>query len=181
MSLMHRYLNDKAEWYELCLQRRALELGYSHIKPSIVSILKHMQRGAPSRIALLAQRAGTTRRRVSQVVAEGVEAGILELVDDPDDKRVSLVTLSVAGQAMCDADITSMHAVEAELARRIGRANLQKLTELLAMDWGPAEVAADTASAPAVQAKAKATPQPRTRRTASPSTAARAAAAPPRG
>ena len=167
MTLMHRFLTDKLEWYELCLERRAQRLGYSHVKPSIVSILKHMRRDSPTRIALLAQLTGTTRRRVSQIVAEGVEAGILSLVDDPDDKRVSLVTLSEAGQQMCDADIASMHAIEAELARRIGRANLQKLTELLEMNWGPAEVMDDMPAAPRATAAAR----PRGRRVAAPTPA----------
>jgi DNA-binding MarR family transcriptional regulator len=164
MSLLHQFLSDKFEWYELCLERRALELGHGHVKPSIVSILKHMRRDAPSRIALLAQRSGMSRRRVSQIVAEGVEAGILRLIDDPDDGRVSLVTLSEGGQQMCDADIQSMHAIEAELARRIGRGNLQKLKELLEMDWGPAQVsAAGTAAAGATQAAKQAAPAARPR------------------
>lgn len=165
MSLLHQFLSDKFEWYELCLERRALELGHGHVKPSIVSILKHMRRDAPSRIALLAQRSGMSRRRVSQIVAEGVEAGILRLVDDPDDGRVSLVTMSEGGQQMCDADIQSMHAIEAELARRIGRGNLQKLKELLEMDWGPAEVsAADATGATRATKQAAPAARPRGRR-----------------
>jgi DNA-binding MarR family transcriptional regulator len=166
MSLMHRSLSDKFEWYELCLERRALKLGHSHAKPSLVSILKHMRRDAPSRIALLAQRSGMSRRRVSQIVAEGVGAGILRLVDDPDDKRVSLVTMSEDGQQMCDAEVHSIHVIEAELAQRIGRGNLQKLKELLEMDWGPAEVAAVPSAAagaapPAKQAVTAARPRGR--------------------
>jgi DNA-binding MarR family transcriptional regulator len=140
MSLMHQFLLEKTEWYETCLQRRAQELGYGYIKPSLVQFIKNMSADGPSRIALLAERLGVTRRRVSQIAAEGAELGLLELVEDADDKRVMLVQLSERGEIMVDAAVLSMTRIENELARRIGRANLDKLKEVLAMDWGPAEV-----------------------------------------
>ena len=140
MPPMHKFLMEKAEWYETCMQRRAAELGYGYLKPSMVTIMKNMTKDQPARMALLAQRAGTTRRRISQIAAEGVKLGILELVEDPHDKRVLLVTLSKAGEDMGRAAVASMQRIEAELAQRIGRANLEKLTEVLAMDWGLPEV-----------------------------------------
>ena len=140
MPPMHKFLMEKAEWYETCMQRRAAELGFRHMKPSMVMIMKNMIVGQPARMALLAQRAGTTRRRISQIAAEGVELGVLELVEDPHDKRVLLVKLSAAGEEVGHAAVDSMRRIEAELAQRIGRANLDKLTEILAMDWGLPEV-----------------------------------------
>lgn len=140
MPPMHKFLMEKAEWYETCMQRRAAELGFRHMKPSMVMIMKNMIVGQPARMALLAQRAGTTRRRISQIAAEGVELGVLELVEDPHDKRVLLVKLSAAGEEVGHAAVESMRRIEAELAQRIGRANLDKLTEILAMDWGLPEV-----------------------------------------
>lgn len=141
--LMHQFLTEKLEWYETCLQRRAAEFGYDHLKPHLVQLIKNM--APPSRIAVLAERLGVTRRRVSQIAAEGVELGILELVADPDDGRVALVRLSRRGQAMVEATVDSMIGIEAELARRIGRANLDALTKILRMDWGPPEVRATNA------------------------------------
>jgi DNA-binding MarR family transcriptional regulator len=140
MPLMHQVLFDKADWYEGCLERLALELGYGYIPPSVALLLRHMRADAPSRIALLAQQIGVTRRRISQIAAEGVKLGVLELIEDADDKRVLLVHLSPGGKQMADATVASMHRVEAELARRIGRSKLEALTDLLAMDWGPAAV-----------------------------------------
>lgn len=140
MSLMHQYLLEKLDWYETCLQGRAQELGYGYIKPTLVQFIKKMNPHGPSRIALLAERLEVTRRRVSQIAAEGVELGLLELIEDSDDKRVMLVQLSERGELMVDAAVASMIRIEAELARRIGRGNLDKLKELLAMDWGPAEL-----------------------------------------
>jgi DNA-binding MarR family transcriptional regulator len=140
MPLMHQVLFEKADWYEACLAQRAQELGYAYIPVPLAQLIKHMARGVPARIALLAERIGVTRRRISQVAAEGVKQGVLELVADADDKRVLLVRMSPAGQQMADAAIASMHRIEAELARRIGRRQLETLIALLALDWGPAAV-----------------------------------------
>ena len=164
MPPMHKFLMEKAEWYETCMQRRAAELGFRHMKPSMVMIMKNMIVGQPARMALLAQRAGTTRRRISQIAAEGVELGVLELVEDPHDKRVLLVKLSAAGEEVGHAAVDSMRRIEAELAQRIGRANLDKLTEILAMDWGLPEVREPGAPAHARRShapRAKAPPRKR--------------------
>jgi DNA-binding MarR family transcriptional regulator len=154
MSLMHQFLLEKLDWYEACLQGRAQEVGYGYIKPTLVQFIKKMNTDGPSRIALLAERLGVTRRRVSQIAAEGVELGLLELVEDSDDKRVMLVRLSERGELMIDAAVASMIRIEAELARRIGRANLDKLKEVLAMDWGPAELR-EVSSAAAPRGRAR--------------------------
>lgn len=155
MPLMHQFLFEKADWYEACLARLAQELGYGYIPPSVALLLRHMTVGTPARIALLAQRIGVTRRRISQIAAEGVKLGVLELIEDADDKRVLLVQLSPGGTQMANGTIASMHRVEAELARRIGRSKLDGLIEVLAMDWGPAELQ----SAPPARAGAKALDQ----------------------
>lgn len=137
MPLLHQILLDKTDWYEACLAQQAQALGYLYIPPSVVLLLRHMVRDTPARIALLAQRIGVTRRRISQIAAEGVKLGVLELIEDADDKRVLLVQLSPRGKQMADATVATMHRIDAELARRIGRRQLDTLIELLSMDWGP--------------------------------------------
>ncbi len=148
MALLHQFLTDKYDWYETCQQQYDKARGRVHIKPTLVQLLKHMERGQGARIALLAVRMGVSRRRVSQIAAEGVEAGILVLVDDPDDGRVSIVNVSPEGQQILDQAVDAMHEIEAELARRIGRENLALLTRLLTMDWGPAVLPADSPDSP---------------------------------
>lgn len=140
MPLMHQFLMEKVEWYETCLQQRADDLGYPYVKPAMVQLIKNMERTGPSRMAVLAERLGVTRRRISQIAAEGAKEGLLELVADPDDRRVALVQLGPAGREIVDAAVTAMARVETELARRIGKGNLDRLTQILRMDWGPAEV-----------------------------------------
>ena len=144
MDIMHQYLTDKFDWYEVCLERRDKALGHVHLKPTVVQLIKHMERDHGSRIALLAVRMGVTRRRVSQIAAEGVAAGLLELVDDPDDARVSIVQLTEQGRRSVTEAIATMREIEAELARRIGRENVAQLIRILRRDWGPPVVAEDS-------------------------------------
>jgi DNA-binding MarR family transcriptional regulator len=159
MPLMHQFLSEKAEWYEACLAQHARDSGFTYIPTSVGQVLRNMTVGTPVRIALLAQLIGVTRRRVSQIAAEGVKLGVLELVVDSDDKRVMLVQLSQGGTRMTNAIIASMNDIEAELARRIGRNKLDTLVDLLAMDWGPAEInraqRTTSASMPTTRRRAK--------------------------
>jgi DNA-binding MarR family transcriptional regulator len=158
MELMHRFLTDKYDWYEACQQQYDRARGRLHIKPTLVQLLKQLERDQGSRIALLAVRMGVSRRRVSQIAAEGVEAGILELVADPDDARVSIVQVSPEGQRILDQAIEAMHEIEAELARRIGRENLAQLIKLLKMDWGPAVLPADSPDRPRTEIRSETRP-----------------------
>lgn len=137
MDLLHRYLTDKFDWYDACLQRYAKRRGHVHIKPSMIQLLKHMVRGEDARMHLLALKMGVTRRRISQIVAEGLESGLLAAFQDPEDARVTLVRLTEDGQRICDEDVAAMHRMEAELAKRIGAKNVAELTRILKMDWGP--------------------------------------------
>jgi DNA-binding MarR family transcriptional regulator len=135
---LHNVLTDKFEWYDACLRDYDRRLGYEHLRPTLVPLLKHLDRTSASRIAVLAERMSVTRRRVAQIVAEGVQDGVLQTEPDPDDKRAVLVRHSAQGQLMVDRAIESIALVEAEIARRIGRKNVQRLVELLGSDWGPA-------------------------------------------
>jgi DNA-binding MarR family transcriptional regulator len=144
MELLHRFLTDKFDWYETCLQRYDERRGHVHVKPSLVPLLKQMERGQGARMHLLAVRMGVTRRRVSQIVAEGVESGMLTVTQDPDDARAAIVRLTDEGQRICDEAIEAMHRIEAELIKRIGARNVAELLRLLKMDWGPAVLVEDS-------------------------------------
>jgi DNA-binding MarR family transcriptional regulator len=144
LDFLHQYLTDRFDWYEACMQQHDRLHGQVHIKPSLVSMLKHMERDQDARMHLLAVRMGVTRRRVSQIAAEGVECGVLAVVPDPDDARASIVRLTEEGLRICDGAIETLKRIEAELTKRIGAKNVADLIRLLKMDWGPAELIEDS-------------------------------------
>jgi DNA-binding MarR family transcriptional regulator len=153
MPKLRKLLIEKSEWYEACLHRQAQAAGYGHLKPAMVQFIKHLGR-EPMRIALLAEHLDVSRPRISQLAAEGVGLGILQLVEDENDKRVMLVGFSDQGWEMVRSATVDMNRIDAELARRIGRANLDRLIELLDMDWGSPEMRAAATPGP-VPRKAK--------------------------
>lgn len=156
MDLLHRYLTDKFDWYEACFEHYDRRRQHVHVKPSLVPLLKQMERGQDARMHLLAVRMGVTRRRVSQIVAEGVECGMLTVTQDPDDARAAIVRLTDEGQRICDEAIEAMRRIEAELTKRIGARNVAELLRLLSMDWGPAVLPEDAPDRPRRAARAKA-------------------------
>ena len=154
MDLLHRYLTDKFDWYEACLQHYDRRRGHVHIKPSLVPLLKQMERGQDARMHLLAVRMGVTRRRVSQIVAEGVEGGLLTVVRDPDDARAAIVRLTPEGHRICEEAIDAMRQIESELVKRIGARNVADLTRLMKLDWGPPVLPEDSPDNPRRPVKA---------------------------
>ena len=155
MELLHRHLTDKSDWYEACLERYDRLRDHVHVRPSLVPLLKQMERGRDARMHLLAVRMGVTRRRVSQLVAEGVGCGMLTLTQDPDDARAAIVRLTEDGRRICDEAIEAMHRIEAELVKRLGARNVAELQRLLSMDWGPAVLPEDAPDRPRKAARSR--------------------------
>ena len=89
----------------------------------------------------LARRIGVTRQAVQQVVAGLVDADLLELVPDPDDRRARLVRLTEAGRRNVDAALRVFTLLEDELSRRIGSKAVADLRSALSAVWGDPLVA----------------------------------------
>ena len=83
----------------------------------------------------LARRTGTSRQAVHQASKELVRLGLVELVDDPHDRRVRRARLTTRGRRIDRAVVETVHALEHELARRVGRARVAAMREALEADW----------------------------------------------
>jgi len=140
MHQLRKLLIERAEWFEHALARLAALDGYGDLPMPLVQMCKYIGK-EPVRMTVLAEHLGVSRQRVAQIAAEGVAFGIIELSDDPDDGRVKRVGFSTKGWGVVKQAVARMVEIEAELARRIGRRNLEQLVELLSLDWGPADVA----------------------------------------
>jgi hypothetical protein len=76
MPLLHQMLTERIDWYDNVLQQQAEHYGYGYVGQSTIALVKHLSRDGTSRIALLADRMGVTRRRVAQIVGEAVAGHI---------------------------------------------------------------------------------------------------------
>ena len=139
MLHLRKLLIERTAWFDTCLSPLAELDGYGHLTPALTEMLKHIGR-EPVRMSDLARQMGVSRQWIRQLAVEGVEEGILELLDDPNDKRSMMIQFSKEGWQLVRVAAARMEQIEDELARRIGKENLAKLCELLALEWGPAAI-----------------------------------------
>jgi DNA-binding MarR family transcriptional regulator len=85
----------------------------------------------------IARMLGVSRQAVHITINAMVEIGLLELADDPDDRRSKIVVISRQGQKMREHAREATTLMTEELARRIGPQALEALRAALAADWGP--------------------------------------------
>ena len=84
-----------------------------------------------TRITSLAQRAGVTKQAMGQVVMELQERGYIETLDDPGDKRATLVKFTQQGwQFLQDAYRVKLE-IEAEYTHILGKEQMEQLWQLL--------------------------------------------------
>jgi len=136
MLQLRKLLTERAEWFERALASLAHLDGYGDLPQPVVQICRFVGK-EPVRMSVLAEHLGVSRQRVAQVASEGCALGILALSDDPDDGRVKRVGFSEEGWEVVRMAVARMTQIENELARRIGKRNLEQLVELLGADWGP--------------------------------------------
>jgi DNA-binding MarR family transcriptional regulator len=85
----------------------------------------------------IARMLGVSRQAVHITLNGMVEIGLLELADDPDDRRSKIVVISRQGQAMREHAREATILMTDELAHRIGPEALEALRAAMAADWGP--------------------------------------------
>jgi DNA-binding MarR family transcriptional regulator len=127
LMLRHEMLYDRAF-------ATAAEFGYGDVTPAMARLFVQVAR-APLSISELARRLAISRQSVHETVSTACKLGLVELVDDPDNRRVRLVRFTEDGKRMSRTVVAVERRVERELAQRIGASNVAELRRILAMDW----------------------------------------------
>lgn len=102
--------------------------GFVEVRESWIGLLRYLTADGV-RITELADRLGTTKQAVGQLVNELERAGYLERVPDPSDGRAKLVRMTDRGWGAWLAGLDALSALETALARDIGPDALQLLRE----------------------------------------------------
>lgn len=124
-------------WFEDGLQSYLQARGWSEVTRPQSMVMANVVIGV-HRPSYIARNLGVSRQAIHTTISQMVEAGMLELHDDGDDRRSKIVVLSAVGQEMRrDAD-EAMAKLTAELQRRLGARNVENLTRAFKADWGPA-------------------------------------------
>ncbi len=123
------------EWFDEGLQASLQARGWPTLTgpESMVMIHVIVNIVRPSEIA---RSMGLTRQAVHITIGQVVKKGILELLDDPTDKRGKIVSLTTTGKAMRRDAQMSVSYCAAQLAARIGEKHVDNLKAAFATDWG---------------------------------------------
>jgi DNA-binding MarR family transcriptional regulator len=84
-----------------------------------------------ARTSDMAARAGITKQSMGEVVREMVGLGLLEMTEDPEDRRAKLVTYTDAGLAIARDGRRYMLALEQEWADKFGEAEFDTARDVL--------------------------------------------------
>jgi DNA-binding MarR family transcriptional regulator len=82
------------------MARRLRQEAGAELSPSQTAALATIERHGPLTPSELANRERVQRPTVTRVLARLEEAGLVERAADPDDRRCSLLSVSVAGRAL---------------------------------------------------------------------------------
>ncbi|MGO4257842.1 MarR family winged helix-turn-helix transcriptional regulator [Marmoricola sp. RAF53] len=100
-----------------------------------------------SRAARMAEQAGITRQSMGEVIRDMAEAGLVEMVPDPADRRAKLVIWTEAGLAQGQRGFEHILELEERFSQEIGaedyataRRVLSRLYQVLTEDRPPAGV-----------------------------------------
>ncbi|MBL8909577.1 MAG: MarR family transcriptional regulator [Archangium sp.] len=117
------------------------EAGGPMLREAHTRLLPHLQDPKGVRITALARKLGVTKQAIQQLVADLLEAGVVEVLDDPDDARARLVVLTELGVNAMQHGTSLLLDIEKDLATRFGAQNTKRLhallSELLTLLEGP--------------------------------------------
>lgn len=134
MKSLRFLLRSRLEWIEETLMKHAEKNGYGYISPSTARLYSYL---GPEPVAMsdLARQLKVSRQAVHQLVTEGVNAGFLELCDNPQDKRVKLVQFTVQGRKMSAVAQRELQQIEQQLAQHLGAEQVATLRKILESSW----------------------------------------------
>lgn len=116
------------------LARWLVESGYVDLQPAHSAAIQAlwMEPGG-ARLTTLARKARMTKQSMGALVEHLGRAGYVERVEDPEDRRASLVRLTARGQAYTREVRAFVRRVEADWAKRVGAQRMRDLRETLAL------------------------------------------------
>jgi DNA-binding MarR family transcriptional regulator len=92
---LRNLLMSRHEWLYDRAFATAADYGYGDVTPAMARLFVQVARG-PISISELARRLAISRQSVHETVSTACDLGLVELADDPADRRVRIVQLTAA-------------------------------------------------------------------------------------
>ena len=112
------------------LHRRFAERGHPEIRPPHGNVMQFLDNGG-TRVSVLAERAQMTKQSMAELVLHLERLGYVERIPDPSDGRAKLVHATTRGMELYAIAREVVDEIEANWAKRLGRAKMRQLRELL--------------------------------------------------
>lgn len=124
-------------WFDEALQAALKAAGWPPVSRAQSMLFANISAGE-QRANRLAINLGVSRQSVSQMISDLADRGLVEVTDDPEDRRARIVSFSEKAIPLRNAAFTTLRRLEDELRARIGEGAFDALSEALHADWGPA-------------------------------------------
>ena len=121
-------------WFDEGLQSYLKSVGWPDVTRPQSMVMTNVVVGV-RRPSDIARNLGVSRQAIHVTIRQMIDLGLLELVDDPDDRRSKIVDIGATGAKMRENAQSAMRLLTAELRRRIGDEAVAQLQATLAMDW----------------------------------------------
>ncbi len=123
------------DWWIDAMDENTRALGIPTLSRSQAMLCAHVGLGEHRPIRL-AEALGITRQAVHFVISQLVDLGIVEVRDDPDDRRATIVELAAPFTGDSDDYQRVMDALEAHLKERFGAEDFAIFLRIARADWG---------------------------------------------
>ncbi len=137
--MQHQYimsgLLEGWDWFDNALQKVMGDIGLGSYTKSQSMVILYVSAGV-SKPSEVARRMRLSRQAIRHIQCQLEELGIIRVERHPGDARVKRLVFNEEAVEMGQTARSIILALEAELARRVGEANLAALRTVLDMDWG---------------------------------------------
>ena len=122
-------------WFDDGLQSYLKASGWPNATRAQSMIMVHLVQGI-SRPTDIARKLGVSRQAIHTTINQMIELGLVDLVNDPLDRRSKHVVITPNGQKMRRAAQEGILHLTAVLEARIGQPSVKGLRAAFAGDWG---------------------------------------------
>ncbi|WP_334162507.1 MarR family winged helix-turn-helix transcriptional regulator [Phenylobacterium sp.] len=123
-------------WCDESLQNYLRSRGWPEVTRPQSMVMANVVSGV-GRPSDIARSMGVSRQAVHTTINQMIELGMVALKDDPDDRRMKLVTPTPFGETMRLDAQRAIRIMTEELSQRLGAERVAQAAQLLAEDWGP--------------------------------------------
>lgn len=137
--MQHQYimsgLLEGWDWFDNALQRVLDDMGLGNYTKSQSMVILYVSAGV-SKPSEVAKRMRLSRQAIRHIQCQLEELGIIRVERHPGDARVKRLVFNEDAVELGETARNIILALEGELAKRVGEANVAALRTVLDMDWG---------------------------------------------